>query len=95
MNYSEMKLMPLIPRPHFWIYIHLLLSNGFIASKIFDKRDFDVDIVNFPFLDGDVPRSTSYVVYNVQLIRFTRVSRHMTDFNARNRILTAKLLHQG
>ena len=29
-------------------------------SKIYDKRDdFDFDIVNFPFLDGDVPRSTS------------------------------------
>ena len=28
--------------------------------KIYDKRDdFDFDIVNFPFLDGDVPRSTS------------------------------------
>ena len=27
-------------------------------------------IVNFPFLDGDVPRSTSYGVYISQLIRF-------------------------
>ena len=28
------------------------------------KRDgFDFDIDNFPFLDGDVPRSTSYGVY--------------------------------
>ena len=32
----------------------------FVSSKIYDKRnDFDLDIVNFPFLDGDVPRSTS------------------------------------
>ena len=31
---------------------------------MFDKRDdFDFDIVNFPFPDGDVPRSTSYGVY--------------------------------
>ena len=29
-----------------------------------DKRDdFNFDIVSFPFLDGDVPRSTSYGVY--------------------------------
>ena len=28
-------------------------------TKIYDKRDdFDFVIVNFPFLDGDVPRST-------------------------------------
>ena len=71
-------------------------SNGFVSSKIYDKRDdFDFDIVNFPFLDGDVPRSTSYGVYISQLIRFARVSSHVVDFNARNKSLTAKLLQQG
>ena len=45
------------------VNLHLSISNGFVSSKIYDKRDyFDFDIVNFPFLDGDVPRSTSYVV---------------------------------
>ena len=54
--------------------LHLSISNGFVSSKIYDKRDdFDFDIVNFPFLDGDVPRSTSYGVYISQLIRFARV----------------------
>ena len=57
--------------------------------------DFDFEIVNFPFLDGDVPRSTSYVVYISQLIRFARASSYITDFNARNKLLTQKLLKQG
>ena len=35
--------------------------------------DFDFDIVNFSFLDSDVPRSTSYDVYMSQLIRFARI----------------------
>ena len=44
--------------------LHLPISNGFVKTKIYDKRDdFDVDIVNFPFLHDDVPRSTSYGVY--------------------------------
>ena len=74
----------------------LSISNGFVSSKIYDKRDdFDFDIVNFPFLDGDVPRSTSYGVYISQLIRFARVSGLVSDFNARNKSLTAKLLQQG
>ena len=47
----------------------------------------DFDIVNLPFLDGDVPRSTSYGVYISQLIRFARVSSHVADFNARNKSL--------
>ena len=39
--------------------LHLSTSDGFVKTKIYDKRDdFDVDIENFPFLDGDVPRST-------------------------------------
>ena len=52
-------------------------------------------IVNFPFSDGDVPRSTSYGVYISQLIRFARASSYVTDFNTRNKLLTQKLLKQG
>ena len=61
--------------------LHLsIISDGFVQTKIYDKRDdFDFDIVNFPFLDGDVPRSTSYGVYISQLIRFARVSSHVDD----------------
>ena len=55
----------------------------------------DFDIVNFPFLDGDVPRSTSNGVYISQLIRFARLSSHVDDFNIRNKVLTVKLLRQG
>ena len=42
--------------------LHLSISNDIVSTKVYDKRDdFDFEIVNFPFLDGDVPRSTSYV----------------------------------
>ena len=50
--------------------LNLCISNGTVSTKIYDKRDdFDFHIVNFPFLDGDVPRRTSYGVYISQLIR--------------------------
>ena len=48
--------------------------------------------MNFPFLDGDVPRSPSYGVYISQLIRFARVCSNVEDFNNRNLFLTVKLL---
>ena len=57
--------------------------------------DFDFEIVNFPFVDGDVPSSTFYGVYIFQLIRFARASTYVTDFNTRNKLLTQKLLKQG
>ena len=56
---------------------------------------FDFDIINFPFLDGDVPRRTSYGVYISQLIRFARASSSVSDFNCCNKALTAKLLRLG
>ena len=65
--------------------LYLSISDGFVKTKRYDKRD-DFDIVNFPFLDGDIPRSTSYGVYISQLIRFARVSSHVDDFNARNKV---------
>ena len=51
--------------------LHLSISSdNFVKTKIYDKRDeFDIDIVNFPFLDGDIPRSTFYGVYISQRIR--------------------------
>ena len=69
-----------------FLVLHSSISNRFVSSKIYDKRDdFDFDIVNFPFLDGDVHRFTSYGVYISQLIRFARVSSHAAYFNARNK----------
>ena len=76
--------------------LHLSISNDIVSTKIYDKRDdFDFEIVNFPFLDGDVPRSTSYGVYISQLNRFARASSYVAYFNTRNKLLTQKLLKQG
>ena len=76
--------------------LNLSIHNDTVSTKIYDKRDdFDFDIVNFPFLDGNGPRRPSYGVYISQLIRFARASSHVDDFNNRNRFLTAKLLKQG
>ena len=44
--------------------LNLCISNGTVSIKIYDERDdFDFDIVNFSFLDCDIPRRTSYGVY--------------------------------
>ena len=88
---------PQVPKPSF-LDVQLSIANGFVTSKIYDKRDdFDFDMVNFPFLDGDLPRRASYGVYMYfsQLIRFARVCNHIAYVNARNKCLTAKHLQQG
>ena len=73
--------------------MNLSITNDIASFKIYDKRDdFKFEIVNFPFLDGDVPRSPSYGVYISQLIHFARVCSNVNGFNNRNFFLTAKFL---
>ena len=79
-----------------FLVLNLSLTNDIVSSKIYDKQDdFNFEIVQFPFRDGDVPRSHSYGVYISQLIRFARMCSNVDDFNNRYLFLTAKLLKQG
>ena len=72
--------------------LDITIEQGKLITNIYDKRDdFAFPIVNFPFLDGDVPLAPSYGVYISQLVRFARVCSSVSDFNE----LTEKLLHQG
>ena len=44
--------------------LNFSIHNDIVSTKIYNKRDdFNFDIVNFPFLDGDVPQRPSYGVY--------------------------------
>ena len=63
-----------------YLCLHLSIFNDVVSTKIYDKRDdFYLEIVNFPFLDGDVLRYTSYEVYISQRILLTRASSYVTD----------------
>ena len=47
----------------------MFISNDIGFTKMYDKRDdFKFEIINFSFVDGDVPRSASYGIYISQLI---------------------------
>ena len=74
--------------------LHLSISNDIVSTKIYDKLN-DFKIVNFPFLHGDVSRSTSHWVYISQLIRFVRAFSYVVEFNICNKLLTQQLLKQG
>ena len=73
------------------ISFSMKLFSGYFYGQSFIKTVRGL----FPFLDGDVPRSTSYGVYISQLIRFARASSYVTDFNTCTKLLTQKLLKQG
>ena len=82
-----------------WVYMYVFLMvqfpPKFMINGMILINDLDFDVVNFPFLDGDVSRRTSYGVCISKLVRFARASSNLSDFNCRNKALTAKLLRQG
>ena len=72
--------------------LNLSITNGIVSTKIYDKRDdFTFEIVNFPFLDGDAPRSPSYAIYISQRECVLMLMTSKTE----PYVLTAKLLKQG
>ena len=64
--------------------LHLPVSNDIVPTKIYDKRDdLDFEIVNFPFLDGDVPLSYPMEFIFLNSSDFARASSHVVDINTR------------
>ena len=74
-----------------FLNLDLSISNDIDYSKIYEKKDdFDFEIFHFPFLDENVPRSLSLIVR--MLIVLSEYVLIISDFNNRNRFLTAKFL---
>ena len=72
------------------------ITNDIVSSKIYDKLDdFNLEIVNYPFFNGNAPRSPFYGVYISYLIHFARVCSNVVVPNNRNLFLTARLIKQG
>ena len=66
------------------------------CSSVYDKRDaFKFHIVNFPYLDSNIPTKPAYGTYISQLVRIGRICDRYVDFIERHRILTTRLLKQG
>ena len=55
--------------------LYLSVHNDTVSTKIYNKLD-DFDFVNFPYLDGDVPRRPSYGVDISQLISSPEPKAH-------------------
>ena len=81
-------------------YTYLMKKTCFIEYKIrfnaiYDKRDLNFPIVNFLFMDSNIPAAPAYKVYISQLIRHFRVCGSYQDFLDRVLLLTSKLLFKG
>ena len=66
--------------------------NGTVRISVYDKKeDFNFKIVNFPYLDSNIPRNPAYGVYISQLVRYARICSRKDDFIYRHWRLSLKL----
>ena len=84
-------------RPATYIDIHLEIDSKWrLRTKLYDKRDdFNIPIVNFPFICSNIPAAPAYGVYISQFIRYSRPCSSYQDFLDKGLLLTKKLLNQG
>ena len=97
---SELILKNTTTTPSEKSYLDTTLSigegNGTVRISVYDKReDFNFKIVNFPYLDSNIPRNPAYGVYISQLVRYARICNRKDDFIYRHRRLSLKLQQQG
>ena len=69
---------------------------GFLSRRLYDKRDdYSFNIVNYPFMDSNIPQGPAYGVYISRLVAFARACQTLGDFNQRHKNLLQKLISQG
>ena len=96
---SELELKNTTVTPDETTYLDTTINIGernAIQMSIYDKReDFDFEIVNFPYLDSNIPQKPAYGVYISQLVRYARICCKKSDFMYRHQRLSLKLQDQG
>ena len=79
-----------------YLDIQITIVNGKYSTAVYDKRDnFNFRIVNFPYLNSNIPSGPAYGVYISQLVRIGRICSDYSDFALRNYKLTERLINQG
>ena len=63
------------------------MDSGKLSTRLYDQRDdFNVPIVNFPFLRSNTPYGPAYGAYVSQLIRYARASSKYQGFVGRGKL---------
>ncbi len=78
-------------------YLDLLMSiyRGKFKVSLYDKRTgFKFNVINYPFLDGNIPNNRSYGVFASQLIRLCKINTTLVGFVKDVSNLVNKLCNQ-
>ena len=76
--------------------LDITVHEGNFLFKVFHKVDlFNFEVISFPFLESNIPRSICYNTFFSQLIRFTRICSNLSGFAERVLLIYNKLTNRG
>ena len=78
-----------------YLDVSISICHGKFVTEVYDKDNFNFNIVNYPFMCSNIPARPTYGVYISQLIRINRICENFNNFVKRHRLLTEKLISQG
>ena len=72
-------------------------EGAFFKSKLFDKREnFSFKVINFPCMKySNIPATPSYGIFLSQLMRISRISTKLEDFQNSTEKLSREFLNKG
>lgn len=91
-----LKCTNLSPAKSTFLDLTISVYRGKYRYSSYDKRkDFGFQIVNYPNLNGNIPRAQSYGVFVSQLVRFATINDNAKCFLKDAKNMVQKLLCQG
>ena len=79
-------------------FLDLTISiyRGKFYIKLYDIRnDYNFEVINYPFLDGNIPKGQSYGIFISQLVRLARINSSFNGFLSDCKNLVRKLERQS
>ena len=95
---SEMllKCTNISPAKSTFLDLTISVYRGNYRCSSYDKRnDFGFKVVNYPNLNGNIPKAQSYGIFVSQLVRFTTINDNLKRFLADAKNMVKKLVNQG
>ena len=79
-----------------YLDLNISIYRGKFYVKLYDKRnDYNFDVINYPFLDGNIPKGQSYGVFISQLVRLAHINSSFNNFVSDCKVLVKKLTKQS
>ena len=76
--------------------LNISIYRGRFYVKLYDKRtDYNFEVINYPFLDGNIPKGQSYGIFISQLVRLAQINSSFNNFVSDCKCLVQKLERQS